>query len=128
MFLRIDAPHIALQQHVAQHRAPVEQQIALKRETEIGIRAVDDFTVNPHFPDGCFQQPGNKRQKGALAATAGAENGQKLAAADLQIGAFQRHDLLAVLTGECLSDAVDLDQRFSGFRRRRQMAERCRVH
>ena len=107
----VEAAHVALQEHVPHHRPPIDQQVVLEHETEIGVGPAHRRAVDPDGSAGGLQKASDQGQQGALAATARSDDGNELAASDFEIGLLQRHHFRSVLSDERFPDSFDLDQR-----------------
>jgi hypothetical protein len=84
---RVKAVNLDWQHDVVEHRAPVEQDIALKYHPETFGRTVVGTTANDDFSRTHVFQPGKATHKGAFAATAGAKHADEFTGADTKIDA-----------------------------------------
>ncbi len=87
------ARHAAFAQteaHVVQHREPGEQRVALEHHAAVGARAADALAVEQHLAGGLMVQPRHDAQQRALAAAAGAEDGDEVVLGDVEVGGLQR--------------------------------------
>ena len=75
---------------VVQHRQPGEQRVALEHHAAVGAGAVDALAVEQHLAGGRVVQPGDDAQQRALAAAAGAEDGDEVVLGHVQVGGLQR--------------------------------------
>ena len=81
------------QQHIAEHGAPVEQDIALKNNGDVVHGALDCTITHADGAGGRRDEPGNQHQQGALSASARPHDGDEFAGLDGEIDFAQRLDL-----------------------------------
>src|SRR5262249_13181780 len=78
----------------------------------LGRDGIDQAIVDPDLPRRHRLQPGDHRQQGALAAARGADQGDELAVARLDVDALQHLDraeaLVQVLDGQCRHESTGL--------------------
>jgi hypothetical protein len=102
----------------AEHRVfengpPLEQVILLQHVANLAARAGHRDAVDQYGAFGRFQNPGDQRQQGALAATALADDRDKLACRDRQRNVFERLGL-AFQAEIAQADVAQLDLRDAG--------------
>ncbi len=64
----LETPHLDLEEDIAQHVAPVDEDIALKDHADIGLRPADSLALADDRAIGAVEQPGDDQEQGALAA------------------------------------------------------------
>ena len=107
--LRGQAPHLVLQKHIAEHGAPIQQQIALEHDADIGVGRPDRAAIDAHLAGRRLDQPGNDGEQRALAASARPEQRYELAGADGDVDAVDRERHRAVAREEGFRDAAKLN-------------------
>src|SRR3984893_16947068 len=83
------------QQHIAEHGAPVEENVALKDNGDIIDDALDRAIPDADCAGGRRNEPGNQHQQGALSAPARPHDGDECAGLDGQVEFAQRLDFAA---------------------------------
>ncbi len=102
--------HLHRQQHVVDHRAPGRQGRCLEHHAHGGLRPRDFRAVDQDAAGAGIGHAEHDLQQRALAAAAGADDGDELAARRAQIDLGQRRDL-ALARGVGLAEPADLEMR-----------------
>ena len=104
------AAQVDLQQHVAQHVAPVDQDVTLEDDADLGLRAGDGPVGEPDLAAGAGEQPGDHHQQRALATTRGADQRHEGTGLDPKVERAERmHRRRADAEGLGRSQDVDGD-------------------
>ena len=81
----LQATQVDLQEHVAEHVAPVDQDVALEDDADVGLRAGDFAPSEADLARRGGQQPGDHQEQGALAAARRPQQSHERATFDPQI-------------------------------------------
>ena len=82
-------PAVQAEGHVLFHRQPGKEAVLLKDHPPIEPRTGDAAATQPHLSAVAVLQAGDDAQQGALAAAAGADDGDELPCPDLQVDLLQ---------------------------------------
>jgi hypothetical protein len=108
--LALHAAHLELDEHVPQHRAPIQQQVILEDDADIGIGRQDRLPLDMRLAACRLDEPGNDRKQCTLAATARPEQRDELARANVEIDAVHRKRRRAIPRAEGFRNGVELDE------------------
>ena len=92
---------------VLRHREPGKERVALEHHAAVGARAIDALAVEQHLAGGRKVEPRDDAQQRRLAAARGAEDGDEVVLAHLEVDGQQRLRALPLGAGEDARDALD---------------------
>jgi hypothetical protein len=98
------------QQHIGEHRAPVEKNIALENNGDVVDGAFDRSSIDLDCAAGRRDQPGNEHQQCAFPAAARPDDGHEFPGVDRQIDFAQRMNLAAAGSAVMLGDGAQGDR------------------
>src|SRR5262249_5761108 len=104
------AAHLELHQHVAEHGAPVEQQVALEHDADVGVGLRHRAARDRYAAAGRLDQPRDQRHDRALAAAARAHHRDELARPDVEVDVVDGERAVALLRLEALHQPGELDE------------------
>src|SRR5581483_443251 len=114
MWFGVDAPHLVLQQDIADHRAPIEEEIVLKDDADVRIGREHRHAADANRSLRGRDKAGDDAEQGALPAAARAEKRDKLHGTDLQLHFLHGDHRSAIAHGEALAYVVHVNERRFG--------------
>src|SRR5262249_26256789 len=106
--LHREAQHFGGQHHVLEDAAPGQQDRALEHHADVAPRAADRLAVENDMAGLVIEQAGENAQQRALAAAAGADDGDEAALLDAAIDLLQGQHACAAVA-EVLGQPFDAD-------------------